>query len=46
MYIKHEIKTLENDVKLYGNSIEYKLVIGAFWNEEKNTGFYILLKLM
>lgn len=39
MYIKNEIKTLENDIKLYGNSAEYKLVRGAYWNEEKDTGF-------
>jgi len=44
MYIKHEIKKLENDVKLYGNSIEYKLVRGAYWNEEKNTGFLYTTK--
>ena len=38
MYRKNEIKVLENDIEKYGNNVHYKLVRGAYWREDKDTG--------
>ena len=44
MYKKNEINVLENDINRWGDSVWYKIVRGAYWMREKNTGALFIKK--